>query len=102
MLFCQFRSFLRFVRSVRAFPKSPGIRPEDVGPEPARGLEPLTTCLQDKCAASCATPAGNPGQPTSAPRRRNGPEAGASGPFLTPDSVVERSGSTDHAGMLST
>ena len=27
--------------------------------EPARGLEPPTPCLQDRCAASCATPAGN-------------------------------------------
>ena len=26
--------------------------------EPTRGLEPLTTCLQDRCAANCATPAG--------------------------------------------
>ena len=26
--------------------------------ELARGLEPLTTCLQDRCATDCATPAG--------------------------------------------
>src|SRR4051794_40720603 len=26
--------------------------------EPVRGLEPLTTALQERCAASCATPAG--------------------------------------------
>jgi hypothetical protein len=26
--------------------------------EPTRGLEPLTPCLQDRCAANCATPAG--------------------------------------------
>jgi hypothetical protein len=25
--------------------------------EPARGLEPLTTALQERCAANCATPA---------------------------------------------
>ena len=28
--------------------------------EPTGGLEPLTPCLQDKCAANCATPAGLP------------------------------------------
>lgn len=26
--------------------------------EPTKGLEPPTTCLQDRCAANCATPAG--------------------------------------------
>src|SRR6478609_4242969 len=30
-----------------------------MGLEPAGGLEPPTPCLQDRCAASCATPAGN-------------------------------------------
>jgi hypothetical protein len=50
--------------------------------EPARGLEPLTTCLQDKCAASCATPAGNRAPAYLAPRSENGPEAVASGPLL--------------------
>ncbi len=34
--------------------------------EPTRGLEPLTPCLQDRCATDCATPA----RTTAGPRDR--------------------------------
>ena len=75
----------------------PTVRQES---EPARGLEPLTTCLQDKCAASCATPAGNRAPAYLARRCQNGSEAIASGPFLVDD--VRSSAVSDHAGRRRT
>ena len=33
------------------------LKSEPLKSEPARGLEPLTTALQERCAANCATPA---------------------------------------------
>src|SRR6478609_7210846 len=39
-----------------------GLSPAEM--EPTRGLEPLTTCLQDRCATDCAT--------SAVPRRSTG------------------------------
>ena len=42
----------------------------DLSTELARGLEPLTACLQDRCATNCATPA-RPGASAADGRKRN-------------------------------
>ena len=51
-----------------------GIRVGMIGQEPAAGLEPATTALQERCATNCAKPARRkpPGHPTDSTKARHG------------------------------
>jgi hypothetical protein len=62
----------------------------DITRELARGLEPLTCCLQDSCATDCATPA-MPGQPTHVSQSEDSGTADECRATASHDSLLARS-----------
>ena len=67
--------------------------------ELARGLEPLTACLQDRCATSCATPA-RPGASAADGRKRSRAGRHTPKPASTTLSQNEKDGPAQTQGLV--